>query len=57
MYELSQEIQRASTDKEQDEIEAHTKKASSVINAEKEASVLITKAEVNKELSSIKLRP
>jgi hypothetical protein len=45
MYELAQEIQRASTDKEQDEIEAHTKKASAVINAEKEASVLITKAE------------
>jgi hypothetical protein len=42
MYE---EIQRASTDKEQDEIQAHTKKASQVIDAERNASVLITKAE------------
>lgn len=44
MYELSQEIQRATTDKKQDEIQAQTKKASAVIDAERNASVLITKA-------------
>lgn len=50
MYELKQEIERAKVDKEQSEIEAHTKLTVAVEKAKERASVMITKAEGQQQI-------